>query len=93
MGLKNLEILEEKITKAVALVKELQAENQRLRQQNRELLEKTHQDQLTIQRLEQERETLLQFRTEAENFKHKEEKIRTIVEAMLSKLQSIDERS
>lgn len=89
MDYQELDILEDRITKAVELINILRHENEELKQQNAELLTKAEENEGIIQKLREDYQNLNQLQEQTEQYREKEEKIKSKVEGMLSKLESL----
>lgn len=89
MELDQLEILESKITQAVELIETLRRENQELRHSNRELRSELESRDLLIEQVKEENQSLQRINSESSLSKETEEKIRSKVENMLSRLDEL----
>lgn len=89
MDYQQLDILEDKINLAVELISRLREENQQLDQENSELRERVEKGENALKTLQEEFQHFTTMQQEAENYKKKEELIKEKVEAMLSKMESI----
>ncbi|MFQ6113262.1 MAG: cell division protein ZapB [bacterium] len=89
MDMNQLEILEAKINQAVELIEKLRSENQELRNLNRELRTESETKDLTIQQLKEENKNFQQMQAHSSLGRDKEEKIKSKVEQMLSRLDEL----
>ncbi|MFQ5823695.1 MAG: hypothetical protein ACE5JB_06540 [bacterium] len=89
MEMEQLEILETKINQAVELIGKLKKENQEMLNSNRELRTESESKDLIIQQLKEENKNLQQMHSKSSLGKEKEEKIKSKVEQMLSRLDDL----
>lgn len=89
MEYNQLEVLEEKINKAIQLISELQAENSELKKYNMELITKAQENEKTIRRLQEEYKNLKDHQDQSEIYREKEEKIQKKIHEILDKLDKI----
>lgn len=87
--MEQLEILEAKINQAVEMIDRLKNENQELQNGNRELRAESESKDLIIQQLKEENQNLQQMKIESSIDKEKEEKIKSKVDKMLSRLDEL----
>ncbi|NIV95612.1 cell division protein ZapB [candidate division KSB1 bacterium] len=89
MDVEQLDVLEAKVNQAIAYIEKLKLENQDLKKTNQELQSETQTKEELIQQLREENRNLQQLQSESSIGKEKEEKIRSKVELMLSKLDEL----
>lgn len=89
MEIDQLEALEEKISKTVKLISDLQAENNELKKYNMELINRVQEKEKIITQLRDEYQKLKEQKDESEIYKQKEQKIQQKVEEIMLKLDSI----
>ncbi|MBN1351954.1 cell division protein ZapB [candidate division KSB1 bacterium] len=89
MDYQQIDILEDRINQAVDLIARLKEENRHLKQQNSELRERAEESEKTLKMLQDEFQHLTNAQKETENFKEREALLKRKVEAMLSKLDTI----
>lgn len=90
MDLKQLEDLEAKINQAVGLIEKLRMENQELLRVNQQLRTEAQSREMQVQKLIEENELLRKIQSESVSLgKEKEEKIRSKVEQMLTRLDEL----
>ena len=87
MDWEHLTELESKINQAVNRIEQLQIENQKLLDENTKLRSESQSQEILIQQLKEE--NLNQTKSESSFGKEKEEKIRSKVEQMLTKLDKL----
>jgi FtsZ-binding cell division protein ZapB len=87
--LKQLDVLEEKISKTVELIKQLRAENHELKKYNLELINRVQEKEKKIGQLEDDYQNIKQQNDNSEILKNKEVKIQQKVEEIISKLDSL----
>jgi hypothetical protein len=90
MDLEQLEVLEQKISEAVRVIEALKVQNQRLANENRELLGEVQSKEQLLQKVQEENQNLNLLQKESSLDKEKEEKIKSKVEQMLSKLDELE---
>jgi len=89
MDYQQIDILEDKINMAIELISRLRKENRQLEQQNSELLERAEKSETALKMLQEEFHHLTAIQNETESYQKREKVIKDKVEAMLSKLDSI----
>jgi len=89
MDYQQIDILEDKINMAIELISRLRKENRQLEQQNSELLERAEKSETALKMLQEEFQHLTAIQNETESYQKREKVIKDKVEAMLSKLDSI----
>ena len=89
-GIINLDMLEEKITKAAEHISRLKEEKLRLEQVNKELKEKLDSLYIVNSDLKREIEIMQKEKKTTEDFDQTREEIKGKVEEMLAKLDQID---
>lgn len=91
MEIQQLDILEERITRAIDLIGQLKSENEELKGRVIEIEGESQSKQRLIEQLKEENQGLRLLHNEASLGKEKQEKIRSKVEQMLSKLDELQE--
>lgn len=89
MDIEQLDILEKKIAQAVGLIEQLKVENQKLQSDTNKFQSELDSRDLVIKQLKEENQNLKLMQNSSVLEKEKEEKIRSKVEQMLSKLDEL----
>ncbi len=89
MDIEQLDILEKKIAQAVGLIEQLKVENQKLQSDTNQFQSELDSRDLVIKQLKEENQNLKLMQNSSVLEKEKEEKIRSKVEQMLSKLDEL----
>lgn len=90
MDLEQLDVLETKVNQAIQCIENLKLENQELRRVNQELQSESQGKELLIQQLREEKSNLEKLQNQSSSIdKEKEERIKSKVELMLSKLDEL----
>ena len=87
----NIDVLEEKINKIVAMINTLREENKKLKVYAEELQKSNMEKDEVIRKLNQERENIANIQNEIESYKSKHDRVRTKVDQLLLKLKEIDD--
>ncbi|RKY75934.1 hypothetical protein DRQ07_11095 [candidate division KSB1 bacterium] len=87
----NIDVLEEKINKIVAMINTLREENKKLKVYAEELKKSNMEKDEVIRKLNQERENIANIQNEIESYKSKHDRVRTKVDQLLLKLKEIDD--
>jgi len=87
----NIDVLEEKINKIVAMINTLREENKKLKIYAEELKKSNMEKDEIIRKLNQERENIANIQNEIESYKSKHDRVRTKVDQLLLKLKEIDD--
>lgn len=91
MDAQSLDQLEEKITRILSQINDLRGENQELKQQNQELRSKLEAREQTINMLNNEKEQLKVTQVDVESYKQNQDRIKSKVDSLLSKLKEFEE--
>jgi FtsZ-binding cell division protein ZapB len=89
MEIDQFEALEEKISKTVKFISDLQAEVDELKKYNNELINRVQEKEKIITQLLDEYQKLKEEKDQSEIYKQKEQKIQQKVEEIMLKLDSI----
>jgi len=89
-GLAGLDLLEQKITKAAALIERLQREKNEMAEANKELKEKIDSLYITNEKLAKELETLKTSKDSTKDFDKTREEIKNKIEEMLVKFDGLE---
>jgi len=86
----ELEVLEERVSRAVELIHRLKSENQTLHLQNQELKVRLEEHERTIAELQAQSASLMELQAERDRYREREQLIRHKVESLLAKLDSLE---
>jgi len=87
----QLDVLDEKINKAIEIINTLQAENNRLKEQNQELIDKLGQYDELLRQFEHENKILKDATNQLNFTNDKQEVIKQKLETMLLKLDNLQQ--
>lgn len=87
MAITDLEQLEEKIARAIMIMKKLQAENQQLKAANDALRSQIRAQEQTIELLKSEPHSDRDLSDQIKSYREREEKIKVKIKQMLEKLE------
>ncbi len=89
MSHQQLDILEEKINRLIAIVNQLQSEKNILKDENAELLKKIQEKEETIQQFRDEYQKFREYQDDSGVNRKREEEIKQKIESMLAKLDGL----
>lgn len=89
MAVTDLEQLEEKIARAIVVIKKLQAENQQLKKVNDALRSQIRAHEQTIELLKRQPQSDSEIFDQIKSYREREEKIKVKIKQMLEKLEML----